>query len=52
MDNVTPCVETFELTGEEVVTLPREGKEEFEKVDMSAYSKYTFSMYGNNINYI
>ena len=49
MDNVTPCVETFELTGEEVVTLPHEGKEEFEKVDMSAYSKYTFSMYGGKI---
>ena len=49
MDNVTPCLETFELTGDECVTLPREGKEEFEKVDMSAYSKYTFSMYGGKI---
>ncbi|MBP3644954.1 MAG: WYL domain-containing protein [Clostridia bacterium] len=27
----------------------QQGKEEFEKVDMSAYSKYTFSMYGGKI---
>ena len=31
----------------EIVTLEREGKEEFEKKDMSAYTKYTFSMYGD-----
>ena len=44
MDNV----EAFILEGgdSEIVTLEREGKEEFEKKDMSAYTKYTFSMYG------
>ena len=26
--------------------LPREAQDEFEKIDMSAYTKYTFSMYG------
>jgi len=31
----------------EIVTLEREGREAFEKKDMSAYTKYTFSMYGD-----
>ncbi|MBE5767726.1 MAG: WYL domain-containing protein [Clostridiales bacterium] len=33
----------------QLTAFPREAKEEFEKIDMSAYTKYTFSMYGGNI---
>lgn len=29
--------------------LKRQGKEEFERIDMSAYDKYTFSMYGTGM---
>ena len=35
--------------GEVKVIVPREGREEFEKKDMSAYTNYTFSMYGGEI---
>ena len=31
------------------VIVPREGKEEFDKEDMSSYTNYTFSMYGGNV---
>ena len=31
------------------VIVPREGKEEFDKKDMSTYTNYTFSMYGGEI---
>jgi len=31
------------------IVITREGAEEFKKVDMSAYSKYTFSMFGGEI---
>ncbi len=30
----------------EIASLEREGAEEFAKLDMSAYTKYTFSMFG------
>lgn len=39
---------TIEQNGLEVI-VPREGREEFEKKDMSAYTNYTFSMYGGEI---
>ena len=45
MDNVQAFI--LEEGETELVTLEREGKEEFEKKDMSAYTKYTFSMYGD-----
>ena len=32
-----------------MVPVEREGKDEFDKIDMSAYTKYTFSMYGGDI---
>ncbi|MBE5804501.1 MAG: WYL domain-containing protein [Clostridiales bacterium] len=32
-----------------MVPVKREGKDEFDKIDMSAYTKYTFSMYGGDI---
>ena len=32
--------------------IDREGREEFEKVDMAAYSKYTFNMYGGKIEHV
>ena len=35
-----------EIAEVEVASLPREGAEEFAKKDMSAYTKYTFSMFG------
>ena len=38
-----------ELTTQIGVVIEREGAEAFEKVDMSAYSKYTFSMFGGEI---
>ena len=38
-----------ELTTQIGVVIEREGRDEFEKVDMSAYSKYTFSMFGGEI---
>lgn len=31
------------------VIIPREGKDEFDKEDMSSYTNYTFSMYGGNV---
>jgi len=45
MDNV----QAFILEGEnaDIVTLEREGNDEFKKKDMSAYTKYTFNMYGD-----
>jgi len=45
MDNI----QAFILEGEnaDIVTLEREGEDEFKKKDMSAYTKYTFSMYGD-----
>ena len=46
MDNVQAFI--LEDGDVEVVTLEREGKAEFEKKDMSAYTKYTFSMYGDD----
>jgi len=49
MENVKACIEYVEALNEELVLVYREGKEEFEKIDMSAYSKYTFSMYGGEI---
>lgn len=45
MDNVQAFI--LEDDNAEIVTLEREGKEAFEKKDMSAYTKYTFSMYGD-----
>ena len=45
MDNVQAFI--VEEGEAEVVTLEREGKEDFDKKDMSAYTKYTFSMYGD-----
>ena len=45
MDNVQAFI--VEEGEAEVVTLEREGKEAFDKKDMSAYTKYTFSMYGD-----
>ena len=38
-----------ELTTQIGVVIEREGRDEFEKVDMSAYSKYTFSMFGGEV---
>lgn len=38
-----------ELTTQIGVVIEREGAEAFEEVDMSAYSKYTFSMFGGEI---
>lgn len=29
--------------------LDREGKDEYDKIDMSAYTKYTFSMFGGGV---
>ena len=46
MDNVQAFI--LEEGDSEIVTLEREGREAFEKKDMSAYTKYTFSMYGDN----
>ena len=31
------------------VIVPREGKEEYDKKDMSTYTNYTFSMYGGEV---
>lgn len=45
MDNVQAFI--LEEGDSEIVTLEREGREAFEKKDMSAYTKYTFSMYGD-----
>jgi len=47
MDNVQAFIVEGNELGTDIVTLEREGKEEFEKKDMSAYTKYTFSMYGD-----
>lgn len=47
MDDVKVFIE--DSNGVEIVTALREGKDEFDKVDMSAYTKYTFSMYGGEI---
>ena len=47
MDSVEPCILVDKEV--EIVTAFRDGAEEFSKVDMSAYSKYTFSMYGGDI---
>ena len=46
MDNVQAFI--VEDGDVEIVTLEREGREAFEKKDMSAYTKYTFSMYGDD----
>ena len=48
MDNVQAFILEDKDLGTDIVTLEREGKEEFEKKDMSAYTKYTFSMYGDD----
>ena len=47
MDKVEAFILESKELDAEIVTLEREGKEEFEKKDMSAYTKYTFSMYGD-----
>lgn len=39
---------TVEQNGLKVI-VPREGKEEYEKKDMSTYTNYTFSMYGGEV---
>ena len=39
---------TVEQNGLKVV-VPREGKEEYDKKDMSTYTNYTFSMYGGEV---
>lgn len=41
-------LQTCEQNGLNVI-VPREGKEEFDKKDMSTYTNYTFSMYGGEI---
>ena len=46
MENV--ALRTVEQNGLNVI-VPREGQEEFDKKDMSAYTNYTFSMYGGTI---
>ena len=47
MDKVEAFILESKELDAEIVTLEREGKEEFDKKDMSAYTKYTFSMYGD-----
>ncbi len=48
MDNVQAFILEDKDLDADIVTLEREGKAEFEKKDMSAYTKYTFSMYGDD----
>lgn len=48
MDNVQAFILEDRDLGADIVTLEREGREAFEKKDMSAYTKYTFSMYGDD----
>ena len=48
MDNVQAFILEDKDLGTDIVTLEREGKEAFKKKDMSAYTKYTFSMYGDD----
>ena len=46
MDDVK--LHTIEQNGLNVI-VPREGKEEYDKKDMSTYTNYTFSMYGGEV---
>ena len=46
MDDVK--LHTVEQNGLNVI-VPREGKEEYDKKDMSTYTNYTFSMYGGEV---
>ena len=48
MDNVQAFILEDRDLGADIVTLERESREAFEKKDMSAYTKYTFSMYGDD----
>ncbi len=50
MDNTTAM--TVVVNDTEVASLEREGAEAFAKVDMSAYSKYTFSMFEGEMKHI
>ncbi len=46
MDNTEAMIVEDKELGIEVAAFTREGAEEFAKKDMSAYTKYTFSMFG------
>lgn len=49
MDKVQAFIVEDRNLGINLVTLEREGREEFDKKDMSAYTQYTFGMFGGEI---